>query len=306
MSKRTRLSNRATSTSFEQIISDIIESTPKKKQRINLKTTQDVINFNTTFKPIDTKKIELIMKSPNRKVELSLSRNVETLADIFFSMLTEEFLDKLIEYNSNTSNLKYLPSIFSKFESTRTYPDIQQSKRNFVIAFYATKLYIQHKPALNLRDNFKSGKSIEVPGFEQYLMSYDIFEKMNSNFLIPIALVKELNNILSSLVKTGRIVVLDEKQKDCSKSYTFGGHARWAKKKTGHWITESAVLGPTTELPILNLLMPLTKVKERDVEDEPYNNVPNSELVKEAYKFMEKDSILLTDGYYPDMNVRRY
>lgn len=225
---------------------------------------------------------------------------------MFFSLLTTEFLDELITYNSNSNNLKYLPPLFSKTESSRAYPNIQQAKRDFVIKFYATKLFIQHKPALKLRDNFKSGVSIEVPGYEQHSMSYDIFEKMNSNFFIPIALVKNLNNILSSLVKTGRIVVLDEKQKDCSKGYTHGGHARWAKKKTGHWITESSVLGPTTSLPIINLLMPLTKVNEITVEDEPYNNVPNSELVKETYQHMNKESILITDGYYPDMNVRRY
>lgn len=85
MSKRTRLSNRATSDSFEQILSDMIQSTPRKKTRVSLKTTQDIINFNTTFKPIETKKIELTLKSPNIKVELNAERRIETPADVFFS-----------------------------------------------------------------------------------------------------------------------------------------------------------------------------------------------------------------------------
>lgn len=308
MSKRTRRSNQPIFTdSFELIIDDIVDSLEPKKKRANLKTNQDVINFNSTFKPLDTKKFEIKLKSPDLKVELTNNeRIVDSPADIFFKMLTEELLDELIEYNSTPSNLKYLPPLFSKDKPTRTYPDIQQAKRNFVIQFYATKLYIQHKPSPKLVDSFNVGVSVEVPNYEEYSMSFHIFEKMNNNFLFPISLVKHLNKNLSSLVKTGRIVVLDEKHKQCSKKFNEGGHARWAKKKYGHWISESAVLGPTTGLPIMNLLMPLTKVPRLEVDDEPYNDLPNSELVKETYEIMEDESILLTDGYYPDMNVRRY
>jgi hypothetical protein len=245
------------------------------------------------------------MKSPDSKVEIVNAKRVNSPSDIFFSMLDDELLDKIIEYNSTTDKLKNLPPIFSKNEPTRTFPDIQQAKREFVIIFYATKLYIQHNPQQKLVDNFKVGTSIEVPNFKHHSMSFKIFEKMNSNFFIPIALVKLLNEKLSSLVKTGRIVCMDEKQKECTDAFQHGGHARWAKKKYGHWITESAVLGPTTELPIIILLMPITKVDRLNVEDEPFNDVPNSELVEEVYDHMENESILLTDGYYPDMNVRR-
>lgn len=305
MSKRSRSSHQPTQ-SFENIIENIIESTPIKKKRINLKTTQDTINFNTTFKPIDTKKLELKLKSPDSQVQLTHSKRINSLADIFFSMLNDDLLDKIIEYNSTPSNLKNLPAIFSKSESTRRIPDVQQAKRDLAITFYATKLYIQHNPANNLVDNFTVGSSIEVPNFEIYSMSLATFEKMNSNFFIPIALVKDLNVNLASPIKTGRIVCLDEKHKECTQEYANGGHARWAKKKYGHWITESAITGPKTGLPIIQLLMPITSVIESNVEDEPYNKVPNSELVKEAYENMQEDSILLADGYYPDMNVRRY
>lgn len=305
MSKRTRLPYQPIN-SFEETIQNIIESTPNKRKRINMKTNQDVINFTTTFKPIDVKKLELKMKSLNLKTELLKANSNNSLSDIFFSMLDEELLDKIIEYNSTPQNIKNLPTLFSKNESTRNIPNIQQAKRDFVIIFYATKLYIQQNPKKNLVDNFNIGSSIEVPDFEIHSMSFKTFEKMNRNFIIPIALVKELNENMASLIKTGRIVCLDEKHKGCSNQYQHGGHARWAKKKYGHWITESAIDGPTTGLPILQLLMPLTKVDRLSVEDEPYNDLPNSELVKETYKYMDEGSILITDGYYPDMNVRRY
>jgi hypothetical protein len=308
MCKRTRHSYQPTSTtlSFEETIQNIKESLPSKKKRISLKTNQDTINFNTTFKPIDNKKLELKMKSPDMQVELTNPIRINSLSNIFFSMMNNDFLDKIIEYNSTPENLKNLPSVFSKNESTRNIPDIQQAKRDFVIKFYATKLYIQHDPKNTLVANFNVKSSIEVRNFEVHSMSFNIFEKMNRNFFIPIALVKDLNENMASLVKTGRIVCLDEKQKECSHEYHHGGHARWAKKKYGHWITQSAVLGPTTGLPIMQLLIPLTKVDRLNVDDEPYNDVPNSELVKETYEHMEEGSILLTDGYYPDMNVRRY
>lgn len=291
--------------SFENIVEKISKSTPNPQKRVNLKTNQDVINFTTTFKPIDTKKKQLLLKSADSKVEIIAPRNASSPADYFLLQFNEKFLDALIEYNSSIHNLKNLPSLFSRTENSRAFPDIQQAKRDFVISFYATKLYIQHKPEQTLAENFKSGSSINVPEFPQFSMSRATFDKMNANFLIPMSLVHYLNENMMSLVRTGRVVVLDEKHKTCSKAYNNGGHARWAKKKYGHWFTESAVLGPKTGLPIIITLMPLTNVDPKNVEDEPYNNVPNSKLVEEAYKGMEPESILLTDGYYPDMNVRK-
>lgn len=262
--------------SFENIVQKLAESIPSTSKRVNLKTNQDVINFTTTFKPIDTKKKQLLLKSAESKVEVIAPRNASSPAHFFLLQFNNEFLDKLIENNSSSHNLKNLPSIFSRTESSRAFPDIQQAKRDFVISYYATKLYIQHKPEQTLRENFKSGSSINIPEFNQFSMSRATFEMMSANFLIPMALVNNLNENMNSLVTTGRVVVLDEKHKSCSKSYNNGGHARWAKKKYGHWFTESAVLGPKTGLPIIIALMPLTNVDPKNVEDEPYNNVPNS------------------------------
>jgi hypothetical protein len=87
MSKRSRHSSQATPIrSFEETIQNIIEYTPMKKRRINLKTTQDAINF-TTFNVINNKKRELRLNSPDMKVELLRPNRESSVSDIFFSML---------------------------------------------------------------------------------------------------------------------------------------------------------------------------------------------------------------------------
>jgi hypothetical protein len=301
MSKRQLDSNRPYTDSFEKIVQDIIENTPSKKKRAQ-KVTQDTIDFTTTFKPIDVKKIELNMKSRDSKVKiLPLNRN-HSLSSLFLSIFDNEFLDQLIEYNSTKAD--ELPPIFSKNNNTRAYPDIQQAKRDFVIKFYATKLYILSNPENTLLENFTSGTSIEVPGYEEYSMCFKIFEKMNVHFVIPIDLVESLNTRLALFMEhTGRIVSFDEKHKSCQENHK---HARWAKGKYGHWISESSILGPTTGLPFVFRLMPTTTVDNRNVENEPYNNKLVSELIEDAYTYVDNDSILVADGYYPDRMGRSY
>jgi hypothetical protein len=148
------------------------QKTLQKRKNEIWSFTQDKINFTTTFKPIDTKKNELKMKHPDSKVViLPLDRNYSS-SSLFFSIFDDEFLDQLIEYNSIYP--QHLPLIFSKYQNTRKYPNIQQEKRNLVIQFYATKLFINANPKLTLRENFSSGKSIKVPNYEHYSMTFDI------------------------------------------------------------------------------------------------------------------------------------
>lgn len=287
--------------SFEKAMQDHIAATPKKKKRDTV-FTQDIIDFTTTFKPMNKKKIELKMKNEDSKVVIIPPTRNASLSALFLSIFTKEFLDELIEYHSN--NLENLPAIFSKNNNTRTYPDIQQAKRDFIIQFYATKLYILSDPKYTLLENFNSGTSIVVPGYEDYAMSFAIFEKMNVHFTIPIALVDSLNARLASFIShTGRLVRFDEKHKECQENHM---HARWAKGKTGHWVCESSILGPTTGLPYIIRLMPTTSVDNRNVEDEPYNNKPVSKLIEHAYSEVSDDSILVADGYYPDKSGRKF
>ena len=304
MSKRLLSSQRPNYTdSFEKIMQDYVDATPTKKKKQS-DFTQETIDFMTTFKPINTKKIELKLKSADSKVKILPPSRDSSRSDLFFEILDNEFLDELIEYNCSADNLVNLPSIFSKNQNSRTYPDIQQAKRNFIIQFYAIKLYILSDPKNTLRENFQSGKSIEVPGFEEYSMSFDIFEKMNVHFIIPIALVDSLNNRFASLIShTGRILCFDEKHKVCQENHKY---ARWAKGKHGHWVCESSILGPTTGLPYILRLMPTTTVDNRNVEDEPYNNKQVSQLIEYAYNNVDNDSILVADGYYPDRVGRKF
>ena len=280
---------------------DHVDNTPTKKKRNPEAITQEKIDF-STFKPIDKKKIELKMKSNDAKVEfLPLSRDY-SLSSLFFSFFDDEFLDELIEYNS--SKAERLPSLFAKQNNSRAYPDIQQSKRDLVIRFYAIKLFILSNPEATLVDNFKTGTSLEVPGYEDFSMSYEMFEKMNVNFIIPISLVGTFNARLDQFLShTGRIVCFDEKHKNCQENHN---HARWAKGKQGHWISECSILGPKTGLPYMLRVMPTTTVDNRNVEDEPYNNKLVSELVEDAYTNVHDESILVADGYYPDIAGRKY
>lgn len=170
---------------------DHIAATPKKKKRDTV-FTQDIIDFTTTFKPMNKKKIELKMKNEDSKVVIIPPTRNASLSALFLSIFTKEFLDELIEYHSN--NLENLPAIFSKNNNTRTYPDIQQAKRDFIIQFYATKLYILSDPKYTLLENFNSGTSIVVPGYEDYAMSFAIFEKMNVHFTILVDLCASMKS----------------------------------------------------------------------------------------------------------------
>jgi hypothetical protein len=302
MSKNLRDSQKQVYTdSFEKIIQDFTKNTsPNKKQNIDF--SQDKINFRTTFKPIDKKKIELKMKSSDSKVVLLPKNRNYSLSSLFFSIFDDEFLDQLIEYNS--IDPQHLPKVFSKYHNTRDYPNIQQTKRNLVKQFYATKLFIFSNPTLTLKDNFNSGYSIKIPNYEQYSMSFSTYEKMNVHFVIPISLVGSLNIRLSQPIShTGRIVCFDEKHKVCQDNHY---HARWAKGKYGHWISEVSILGPTTGLPYMLRLMPTTKVDNRNMNEEPYNNKFVSELIEDSYTNVHNESILVADGYYPDLTGRKY
>jgi hypothetical protein len=282
---------------------DYIDAKPTNK-KTKLDFSQETIDFTTTFKPIDTKKIELKLKSVDSKVNIISQSRTSSLSDLFFTIFDDAFLDQLIEYNSSPANLINLPSIFSKTQNSRTYPNIQQSKRNFIIQFYALKLFILSDPKNTLRENFQRGKSIEVPGYEKFSMSFDIFEKMHVHFIIPIALVDSLNARFASFIShTGRILCFDEKHKNCQETHK---HARWEKGKHGHWVCESSILGPTTGLPYVIRLMPTTYLDSRNVEDEPYNNKKVSELIEQAYNDIDKDTILVADGYYPDRVGRKF
>lgn len=129
-------------------------------------------------------------------------------------------------------------------------------------------------------------------------MGYNDFESINNHFRFPIQLVDKLNERFASMIEdTGRIICTDEKHREVQIGWK---HSRFAKNKNGHWITQTALLGPNTALPILTLLQPTTNVTPLKFKDEPYNNVPVSQLLKNAFKVTTNHTIHVADSYYPD------
>lgn len=153
---------------------------------------------------------------------------------------------------------------------------------------------ITASPAPKLEENFP----IETEGFPDFKMGFNEFSAINSHFRFPIQLVKALNQRFADMIDdTGRVVCTDEKHRKVQIGWK---HARFAKNKNGHWITQTALLGPTTALPILTLLQPTTSVSNLKFKNEPYNNIPVSEQLINAFEVTSNHSIHIADSYYPD------
>ena len=137
-----------------------------------------------------------------------------------------------------------------------------------------------------------------IEGFPDFKLGYNDFCAMNNHFRFPIQLAKELNKRLASMVKeSGRIVCTDEKHRMVQIGWK---HSRFAKNKNGHWITETAILGPDTALPLIILLQPTTNATPLNFDNEPYNNIPVSEQLMNAVENTHANSIHIADSYYPD------
>jgi hypothetical protein len=54
-------------------------------------------------------------------------------------------------------------------------------------------------------------------------------------------------------------------------------------------------------MPYLMRLMPITSVTGKDVTDEPFNNLKNHQIVLAATEYSEKESILVFDSHYMDL-----
>jgi hypothetical protein len=113
-----------------------------------------------------------------------------------------------------------------------------------------------------------------------------------------------LNDVFIELLDdTGRYVVLDEKMKECQQDHPL---SRWAKKVDGHWTSQVAVTGPTTSLPFVLKMIPITSVVEEETYELPYNNLQLHELMKVATDELHEHTITVADCYYSDSNTRKY
>lgn len=262
-----------------------------KKRRLNGPRTEKIEGF----EELDDD-VEVVLKNSNLKTEFTFPNRNPTLIDLFFYYFDEKFLDTMIETNINIPDSK-LPSIFFKENDSRR-REIQVVKRTMLLRFIATRFSIMSNRQAIFINNWK------IPQQQQFMCESN-FQKMIVHMLIRLNMVSDLNERLGSFVKSGRHVSLDEKHKGTDKDSHL---ARWVHGKDpnwGHWITELVTMGPTTDLPILIKLMPLTSTPPRNVTIEPFNNYNLEDVHKELLKVIRKDTIIVEDSYYLDDKSRK-
>jgi hypothetical protein len=268
------------------------------------KVTQDEIDY-PTFRKVDMGLNYLKMYGPDYELtEMLLPKRRNNLSDLFFSQLSYDIIDALIE-DVVRRYPNGLPAIFYRKEETRHTKDPAQAKRNMLIHYWAIRLWIGTIPKhRQLKDLFPNSRLV-IPGYEDWSMSYPVFNSMHIHFTFPCSLVPLLNDQMRRWVKrTPRVVVTDEKQKKCPQDSPL---ARYAKKIDGHWTTEVAVCGPDSGLPYVMTLIPITSVKEEnDVDDLPFNNLSLRDIMEEAFEGVDDISIMLTDCYYSDSSYRHW
>lgn len=122
--------------------------------------------------------------------------------------------------------------------------------------------------------------------------------------LLRLNMTKEINIRLNRYVESGRYVSLDEKHKGCKKDKYL---SRWVHGKDpnwGHWLTEVTTIAPTSGMPILLKVMPLTSTEAKNVTIEPYNNFNLIDVHQEVVKVVRKGTIIVEDAYYLDDKSR--
>lgn len=267
-----------------------IKLNKKKKQAGNR------VNFLNSFKRLKGKGLK--MKNNTKKTEFILNRRKNTLAEIFFQIIDDDFLDILIASNTKKFNEGNLPPLLYKNENSRMISDVMEMKRRLVIKFFAQKIYIMGNPSPRLTENFPS-KICDDPLGEKS------FQKLNNSFLFRFDVIKGMNSKTRDVVSPGRVVVLDEKHVPCDQ---HAPHARWVKGKNqpwGHWVSEVSVLTHRGNLPYMMLQLPITHIGHNKVTNEPYNNYQPQDIVKLVSEKIDKDVILIMDAYYLDDKGRQ-
>jgi hypothetical protein len=119
-------------------------------------------------------------------------------------------------------------------------------------------------------------------------------------------MTKDVNDRLEKYILSGRHVMLDEKHKGTSKDAHL---ARWVHGKDpnwGHWITELTTIAPTTGMPLLMKILPLTSTDASQVTIEPFNNFSLIDVHKEIVPCLRQETFIVMDAYYLDDESRKY
>lgn len=284
--------------SVEEHVQSKKKEYPPKKKLATIRT-----ELLDDFKKLDLDENEVYLFNNEETVKfLEFPRKVK-LIDIILRIFDTEFLDKLIESNIKNTTSNELPPIFHNPKEKSKRRDYVKERRKLVFKYFATRLLILSSHKSNLRSNWP----LEFPGGKYVPLGIHTFQQMLSNFMIRLDCVGELNRILMSICKVGRIVNLDEKHKGCSKDYHL---TRWVHGKEpnwGHWNTELCVISPKFGLPLVICMMPLTSTKPQNVTIErDFNNFTLLDVHKEIHKYINKETIIVEDAYYLDNASRNF
>lgn len=66
------------------------------------------------------------------------------------------------------------------------------------------------------------------------------------------------------------------------------------------------IIAPDSNLPYLFKAMPITYVNEKEVADEPYNNLKNYEILLKGIEKCDKESIIVFDSHYMTLEGELY
>lgn len=286
------------SKTVEEHIEDVRKNLSKKK-----KITGNRIDLLLGFKPL-AQDMEVYMRNNMKNSVFNLPRKGRIkLVDVFFRICDDEFLDQLIEHNVSLTTISELPKLFHNPKNETFRRDLREERRKLVLKFFACRLLIMSNPSPNFSSNFP----LSTDGLPDIpLMGRNSFQQMISNFQIRLTFTPKLNNKISSIVSTGRYVVLDEKHKGTNKDHHL---ARWVFGKDpewGHWNTELSLLAKTTGLPFVNFVLPLTSEKPNKSLHLPYNNFNLVDIFEVIHNNIVEDTIIITDAYYLDDASRKF
>jgi hypothetical protein len=269
-----------------------LQNEDNKRKKLNGPRTSLLTGF---VKLDDNVEVQLIKSE--LKTEFFFPTRNPSLLDLILYYFDDDFLDLMIKENVEIS-AKFLPNIFSNPKSNTLRRNLDVERRNLVLRYIATRYYIMSDPALLLKNNWPLSTDSKL------FLGRDVFQKMISNMLIRLNMTTDVNNRLSKYVRSGRYVSIDEKHKGCQKDnylsrWVYGKEPNW-----GHWITELTTVAPTTGMPLLMRLMPLTSTKPENLTIEPYNNFNLLDVHQELSKVIRKGTMIVEDAYYLDDNSR--
>lgn len=285
--------------SVEEHLSDKREN-PAKKKRAN-KPRQDTIDG---FESME-KDVELTLFQSDLVTEFEFPDRKPSLTNLIQYFFDEEFLDLYVQENVKLCDSNELPNLLINPNSSSQRRDLLVVRRKFVLRFIATRFLIMSNPNHKLKKNWSLSNQFNDIQERQYL-GRNNFQQMISHMLIRLTMTKAVNDRLAKYILSGRHVMLDEKHKGTNKDAHL---ARWVHGKDpnwGHWITELTTIAPTTGMPLLMKVLPLTSTDADKVTIEPFNNFSLIDVHKEIVPCLRDGTFIVMDAYYLDDESRKY